>query len=305
MPKLHFLTGGIPHTTNPRNTLNGITRAKELGIDGMELEWVHSIPIKEADAQDIRKTAHRLGMQLTVHGSYYVNLASVEPAKWHASISRITKAAKMGELVGAKKLTFHGAFYQGRDVGEVFARVKLGIEQVLKYLHDNNIEIIIAPELTGKVSQFGTLEELVKLADTIPIKFCLDFSHLHARSGGKYNSKQEFRYIFTYIRKYLGKQFLKDMYFHLSGILYAATGERRHVCLLESEQAYAKEGIFVDGWGAVKLRDVDFSKGGADIRWKEILDTIKEYDVGGHLVCESPNLEQDAILMKRYYESLG
>jgi len=304
MSKLHFLTGGIPHTTKPRNTLNGIKRAKELGIDGMELEWVHSIPFKEDDAKKVRQMAQKLGMQLTVHGSYYINLASTEPQKWHASISRITSAARMGSIAGAKKLTFHGAFYQGRDSVQVGERVQSGLEKVLEYLHENNIEITIAPELTGKISQFGTLEELISLAEKLPIKFCIDFSHLHARSGGKYNSQPEFRYIFTLIRKHLGKQFLKDMYFHLSGILYAQSGERRHVCLLESEQAYAKEGIFVDGWSDVALREVDFIKGGADIQWRSILETLKEFDVGGHLVCESPNLEQDAILLKRYYEAL-
>ncbi len=303
---LKFLSAGIPHTTKPRNTIEGLKRIKELGLDGMEMEWVHQVPFDEDGAKEVRETANGLNIDLTVHGSYYINLASKEKPKWHASINRVLKAAKIGKLCGAKKLTFHPAFYQGRDKEFVFEKVQEGLEKILHELEDMKNDILIAPELTGKPSQFGDLDELVNLSTQFEkkIKFCIDFSHLHARTGGKFNSTKEFKGIFDFIIKNLGKDFLSDMYFHLSGILYTEKGERRHVCFLESQEEYEKAGIKIGGWEDVKLREVDYKKGGPDIKWREILKVIKDYKVGGHLVCESPNLEQDTLLLKRYYEGL-
>lgn len=304
MHELRFHSAGIPHTASPRETISGLKRIQELGLDGMELEWVHQVPFDERKAEAVGNAAASLGLSLTVHGSYYINLASLERPKWHASISRIVKAAKIGALCGAKKMTFHPAFYQGRKSNEIMKLVEEGIAAVQEKLQEDTISIQIAPETTGKPSQFGTLEELVMLAKKRDIGFCLDFSHLHARSNGQYNTTKEFRAMFTYIQKHLGKEFLKDMYFHLSGILYGEKGERRHVCLLESQMQYERAGIEIDRWEKVQLREVDYFPGGPDIRWREILETLKEFDIGGHIVCESPNLEQDTLLLKQYYQSL-
>lgn len=304
MNKLRFHVAGIPHTTKPRETIEGLRRIKELGLDGMELEWVHQVPFDEEKAKEVKKAIEELELSLTVHGSYYINLAALERPKWHASISRIVKAAKVGDVCGAKKLTFHPAFYQGRESREIMKLVEEGILEVKEKLKKDKIDIIISPELTGKSTQFGTLEELVALSKKTKTGFCIDFSHLHARTNGKYNTPEEFKSIFEYVQEHLGKEYLNDMYFHLSGILYGEKGEKRHVCLLESQNEYEKTGILIDGWEDVQLRDVDYVKGGPDIQWKEILHTLKQFKVGGHLVCECPNLEQDCLLLKRYYGNL-
>ncbi len=47
--KLRFGTAGIPLSTKPYNTLNGIARVKELGLDSMELEFVRSINVIRAE----------------------------------------------------------------------------------------------------------------------------------------------------------------------------------------------------------------------------------------------------------------
>jgi len=40
------------------------------------------------------------------------------------------------------------------------------------------------------------------------------------------------------------------------------------------------------------------------MNYKDLLMTFKEFNVGGIVVCESPNIEEDAILMQRYYLTL-
>lgn len=40
------------------------------------------------------------------------------------------------------------------------------------------------------------------------------------------------------------------------------------------------------------------------MNYKDLLKALKEFNVKGALVCESPNIEDDAVLMREYYYSL-
>ena len=270
----------------------------------MEMEWVHQVPYDEKKAEQINKLVKKLRLSLSIHGSYYVNLASFNKKIWHSGISRLVKAAKIGSNSGAKKLTFHAGFYQGMKPSKVSAQVEKGIEEILTQLDALKIDMQICPETTGKPTQFGSLEELVKLAKKYHIGLCIDFSHLHARSNGKFNSIDEFNKILDLVEKTLGRDYLSDMYFHLSGILYGQKGERRHVCLLEKFEDYSAEGIKILNFPKNALREVDFIKDGPDMLWRDILICLKNRNVGGTIVIESPSLELDTLLAKRFYQAI-
>ena len=85
---------------------------------------------------------------------------------------------------------------------------------------------------------------------------------------------------------------------------YSEKGERRHVCFLESTDEYRKSDISLSNWDKVKLHPKVFQKGGPDLDWKMILEVLKKNKIGGYLVCESPSLEQDTLLLKRFYNSI-
>ncbi|MCX6804232.1 MAG: TIM barrel protein, partial [Candidatus Diapherotrites archaeon] len=104
---------------------------------------------------------------------------------------------------------------------------------------------------------------------------CIDFSHLHARSGGKMNTYTEFLEVLEKSERMLGKEFLKNMHCHVSGIAYSQKGEKNHLILEES-----------------------------DFNYKELLHALKEMDCKGLVICESPNIETDALLLKKIFEEL-
>ena len=276
MGRLRFGTGGIPHSSDPGTTEGGIARINELGLGCMELEFVRSVNISPSLAPTIRKVSLENDVALTVHASYFINLASKEPNKIKASIQRILKSARMGHLCGARSVTFHAAFFQKRKASVVFNKVKKALETVIGTLKAEDNDILIRPELTGKPSQFGSLEELIELSSQVDnVLPCIDFAHLHARSGGKYNTKEEFGSALGKLEKGLGKGVLKNMHAHVAGIMYTRKGERMHLNLKES-----------------------------DLDYPALLSAFKDYGVEGVIVCESPNLEEDALLMKETYESL-
>lgn len=275
--KLNFGTAGAPITSFSRDVKDGIERVKELNLDSMELEFVRQIYIKEDKTGSIKKFAEDNNVFLTCHGQYYINLNSKEIEKQEASKVRIYNAAKIAFLCGAKFMTFHAGFFQGQDPEKSYQTIKKNLKDVLDKLKKDKIDIMIRPETTGKPTQFGSLQELIKLCKELikenhKILPCIDFAHLHAREG-KVNNEKEFIEVIELLKKELNC--LDNMHIHMAGINYGDKGEKNHLCLEES-----------------------------DFNWKTLLKVWKKYNIKGIVTCESPNIEEDSLLMKEYYNGL-
>ncbi|HAI52830.1 MAG TPA: hypothetical protein DCL99_06075 [Firmicutes bacterium] len=269
-------TAGIPASAKPQTTPDGIRRLAELGLDHMEIEFVRGVRMGEKTARTVGELAEELSISLTVHAPYYINLNSADPEKIEASKKRIVQAAKVGAAAGAVSVTFHAAFYHDDDPQQVYQLVKGHMEDMLEELARSGVNIRLSPETTGGPTQFGTLEELIRLGQELPGVYpCVDFAHLYARSLGEYNSYQHFAGVLQSIRDGLGEEALKAMHIHLSGIEYGPRGEKRHVPLEETELDY-----------------------------RAVLQALVDFDVAGWLTCESPILEEDALILKGLYEEL-
>ncbi len=275
MKKLFFGTAGIPISTNPRTTENGIIKVNELNLEAMELEFVRGVYLSKEKTNEIKKIAKKEDVILTCHAPYYINLNSKERQKVGASRGRILNSAKIANLCGAWSLCFHAGFYMKEDPEKVYKKTKEEIKKIVENLKSEKNKIWIRPETTGKKTQFGTLQEILKLSQEIEnVMPCVDFSHIHARNENK-NSYTEFCGILELIEKNLGKQGLRNMHMHVSGIDYTDKGEKKHLVLEES-----------------------------DFKYKELLKALKDFKVKGVLISESPNIEKDAILMKDYFSGL-
>ena len=66
--RLLFGTAGIPLSTKERDTLNGISQVKELGLGAMELEFVHSINITKEKAPKVKERADKENIFLMERG---------------------------------------------------------------------------------------------------------------------------------------------------------------------------------------------------------------------------------------------
>lgn len=273
---LRFSSAGIPLSTPKPSTIEGIKHVRNIGLGGMEFEFVHSVNIKGEKAKEAGKIAEENDVVLTAHGSYYINLNATEPQKIAASRKRIIDAANAARSAGAFSLTFHPAFYLKDEKSTVYERVKTQLKKITDELKDYGNDITISPETTGKETQFGNLKELVRLsAELEQIRPCIDFAHLHARSIGAYNTLEEFRSVLSLVEAELGREALDNMHMHVAGIAYGDKGEKNHLILENS-----------------------------DLKYKELLSALKEFKVKGSLVCESPNIEEDALLLKKTFNEL-
>ncbi len=275
MTGLLFGTAGTPRSAEVKSTIGGIERAAELGLGCLELEFVRGVHMGEAVAHKVAETATRSGIRLTAHAPYYINLNAREPDKVRASQERILKTARVGAMCGAVSVVFHAAFYMGDPPEQVYETVKKNLAEVLDELDAEGNRLWIRPEVMGKPSQFGDLEEILNLSVELErVAPCIDFAHYHARTG-RYNSYDEFSAILSRIEERLGRAALDEMHIHAAGIAYGDKGERKHLDLEESDLAYI-----------------------------ELMKALRDHDVKGMLVCESPNLEGDALLLQETYRGL-
>ncbi len=271
---LKIATAGIPLSAPDRSVIGGLEYLAELGLDGMELEFVRGVYLKPKMAEKVRYTAEKLGLTLTVHAPYWINFASLSEEKRINSRKYLFDSAYIGYLAGATSVVFHPAWYQGRSSEEVLNIVWHELEIVLEDLDKEGIYIDIRPELMGKTSQFGSLDELIKLYKLSDgrLKPCIDFAHLQARTIGKINGYKDWDYVLSKLEKTMGKDILKDMHIHFSGIEFGDKGEKRHL-------PFADATIDVDGW----------------------LSLMVDREIEGVVVIESPILEEDAMMIKSRY----
>lgn len=274
LDKLNFLTAGMPLATGKGSYPEAFGILKDLNLDGMEMEFVHGVRITDKSKDFIKSNSENL--VITAHGPFYINLNSKEEEKIDASVGRIIDTARVAEDVGAYSITYHAAFYMGKDKDIVYNQVKNQTQRIVDILEKEKINVWIRPETTGKATQWGDFEEIIRLSKEFEqVLPCIDFSHIHARTGGQYNTYDEIAYVLERIGKELGVQALENFHGHLAGIEYTDKGERQHLILEES-----------------------------DMNYQAVLKALKEFNVKGALVCESPNIEDDAQILKEYYYSL-
>ena len=272
---LRFGTSGIPRSSARPGTVHGIRRARELGLDHLEMAWVNGVRMSDESADSIAAAAREHDLTLTAHAPYYINLCGADDIV-ERSRARLEEAARLGSRCGAQSFCFHAGFYGTLGAKESNRRVLSSLKRVAASVRRKKQPIDIRAELTGKASQVGSLDEVLDWSAAIPGVFpCVDFSHRYARDLGAHNRYEDFAATLTAIEARLGRPALDRLHVHISGIQFGPKGERRHE----------------------PLRETAF-------RWKELLRALKDLRVGGWVVCESPNMEDDALLLQKSYRRL-
>ncbi len=74
----------------------------------MEVEFVQGVRMTREAAMDAGEVARELGVRLSVHAPYFINLCSEEKEKVEASLSRLQESLdRGGEAMGATVVVFH------------------------------------------------------------------------------------------------------------------------------------------------------------------------------------------------------
>lgn len=270
-----FGTVGSPKSTPPKpgGSVGAIYRLRELELDALELGWVQAVRVTERTCAEIRAAAQSLDVLISVHAPYFINL-NADEAEWPKSRKRLMDAAHYGYLAGATDIIFHPGSYFGKKPDEVLPIALQRLRECIDELRQEGNPVTLRPETMGKAAMLGSLQDTLILSREIEgVKPCIDFAHLHARVGdGSMNSYEEWQKVLEQIVQNLGENALKDLHIHLSGIEYSPKGEREHLTLQD-----------------------------ADLDVKAIFRALKDYGCSGRILCESPVLEDDALILRQMW----
>lgn len=200
------------------DAVSNLEEYHRLGLRACEISFTYGPYIKnKEDALKIKKVAEKLGIYLSVHASYFVNLNSKDDKKLEDSKKRILKCCEVGDWLGAKRVIFHPGFYSGMESAEASVKIKESILEMQEFIKKEKWDVELCPEVMGKVNVFGSIDEIADLVKDTGCGFCIDIAHILARYG---------RYEFEDIKKAFPQ---KRWHVHFSGIEYGEKGERKHL----------------------------------------------------------------------------
>lgn len=274
-----FGTVGSPISTpsKPGGSVGAVLRSAELDLFALELGWVRAVRVSPETCAAIQATAREQDVLISVHAPYYINL-NANDEEWPKSRQRLMDAAHYGNLAGASDIVFHPGSYFERPPDEVLPTAISRLQGCIEELRQAGNPVTLRPETMGKSAMLGSLEDTLKMSQAIPgVQPCLDFAHLHARTGdGSMNTYDEWSGVLETYGQALGESALKNLHVHLSGIEYGEKGEREHLPLQES--------------------DLDL---GAIFR------ALHAFGCQGRLLCESPVMEDDAAYMRQVWAEVS
>jgi deoxyribonuclease-4 len=256
-----------PAGSSGLGTLDGIKFVKEQGLHAMEVEFVRGVKMRNELAKQCGKVAKDLGIELSIHAPYYINLASEEMRKRKESRQRILDSCERGHHLGAKEIVFHAAYYGKYPKEKVHDIVRDSVNEMQDFIRKRGWDVKLAPETTGKVSQWGELDEIIGLVKETRCSMCVDFAHIYARNRGVIDYEKTFDRIETLRPKHIQC--------HFSNITYTLKGERMHLVL--------------DG------------KPPFEPLAREIL----KRKIDATIISESPVTWKDSLKMKGIFEKLG
>ena len=274
-----FGTVGSPIGTpkKPGGSVGSIEFSRSIGLDTLELGWVQSVRVTEKTCALIKEKAVEQNVSLSIHAPYFINL-NANDEEWPKSRKRLMDAAHYGNLAGATDIIFHPGSYFERPPADVLKVAIPRLKDCVRELRKAKNPVTLRPETMGKSAMLGSVEDTLEMSKAIEgVLPCLDFAHLHARPGdGTMNSVEEWSRVLEAYQAALGKDALKSLHIHLSGIEYGPKGEKNHLPVKES-----------------------------DLKLKALFNALQDFGCGGRILCESPIMEEDALFMKKTWKKMS
>jgi len=228
------------------------------GIGACELAFTYGVYLDKDSATEIGLKAKELGIYLSIHAPYYINLNSLDKTKIESSKKRILDCCEIGHYLSAgskhkTSIVFHAGFYSKMSPEETFENIKVAIIELVEEVKKRKLNVELCPEVMGKINVFGSIEEISRLVKETSCACCIDFAHILAR----YDMNK-----FDLVKKELGR--LDHWHCHFSGIIYGDKGEKSH------KQTEKKE-------------------------WSDLLKFLKIFDKDIVVISEAPSPVEDAI----------
>ena len=270
--------GDLFYAQGGKGTVQAPAWLREYGLDAYEFEAGNGLTAGEATLRKIGEEAKKHGIATSLHTPYFISLSGVVEEKRLKSIEYIQKSLWAAELLGANTIVIHSGSAAKISREEAMRLSCDTLAKVIEAIGDTDIKLGI--ETMGKVNQLGTLDEVIEQCKVdkhyVPV---VDFGHMNARErGGLFTTVDDYRRVFDKIALGCGDEVAKNLHCHFSKIQYTDAGEKKHLTFADSEY-------------------------GPD--FEPLVEAIAKEGLTPTIICESDGtMPEDALAMKKYYESL-
>ena len=269
------------HAQNFKKTADGVNWLKERGVDLYEYSFGRGVNISRESAQETGKAFASVGIEMSVHAPYFINLATVEDQKKENNVKYIMDSLEALKNFGGNRCVFHPGSPVKLERAEAMSILLKSFEKIVALKHEYGYDdLYLCPETMGKEAQLGTLDEIiemVKLGDDTIIP-CIDYGHLNARDQGIIKTKDDYKRIIDRLIDGIGFDKTAKQHVHFSKIMYSAKGEVKHLTF--DDDQYGPE-------------------------FEPLMEVFYEYKMNPFVVCESAGTQtRDSMMMKNYYNSL-
>ncbi|MFN7991684.1 MAG: TIM barrel protein [Candidatus Micrarchaeia archaeon] len=272
---VRFGPAGIPIRCEGKSTLDGVRCCAGLGLRAMEMEFVQGVRMKEDSAALVGASAKELDISLSSHAPYFINLCTDDPQKLANTKRHIISSARITSIAGGNITVFHPGFYQKLPHKEAYDRAKKNLSEIEAELGSLGVRIRLGAETVGKKGAFGGLLENIRLSQDLEmVEPALDFAHLHARGDFRIHGEKEYKGIFDLLERELG-DYVRRFHCHFSEINYSDKGEINHYVLGTNNEP----------------------------PFRPFMKVLAEHGYSGTVICETPNLDIDALTLQDEYGS--
>jgi deoxyribonuclease-4 len=270
---------------------------RSLNLDAFEAQMTYGPKTTIDNCNIIRDFSKEYGIKVSIHAAYYIVLTSSDKEKVQRSIDTLLKTFELADIMGADVVVLHPGSYYDRSSSETFEILKDNLKAFFKELGNSRIGLFL--ETAGKKGQFGSIEEILAITKTIKGCYpCIDFGHVHARTGGGLGTQKDIDDLFIALRNEGVFDPNNRVHFHYTPIHYGPQGEIVHKAIEDTYPINSQE--------TLNLFNEPKTDNLYHPRYDAIVKNFTKIDVPFTVISETHNSQEiGAKAMKECYEKQG
>ena len=283
MNKIKFGTAGTSDSFKSLGFKKPIDIPKyinEFGLNAFEYQCGRGVRLTEENGALLSEKGKEYDVRFSLHAPYYISMSGMDDEKRLNSVNYLLQSAKAIKSLGGNRVIFHAGSC-GKQSREIALEKAIDTMSRAVEAMDNNgySDIVLCPEVMGKINQLGTVEEVLSLCKVDKrITPCIDFGHLNSRTMGGLATKADFAAVLDLMEDSLQDDRARNFHVHFSKIEYTQGGEKCHLTFADTQ--YGPE-------------------------YEPFIELCAQRNLTPTIICESAGTQaEDSSLMCKYYNTL-
>lgn len=296
---LRIGVGGYPpeydKTPFRKNRMRIFEWLRSLDLNAFEAMMTYGPRTPIQSCQMMKSLSSEFDIKISVHAAYYIVLTSSDRDKVARSLDMLKKTFELADIMGADTVVLHPGSLYKKTSGEVTDILGNNVSDFFSQIGKTNVGLFL--ETAGKKAQFGSVEEILSITNSVEGAYpCIDFGHVHARSGGGLREDEAIDNVFSVLAKNGVFADGNRAHFHYTPIHYGMKGEIQHRRI---DDVYSPQ-------DAITSSDMEQTGQLYFPRYDRIIENLAKLRIPVTIISETHNSqEKGALAMRGYYKKLG